>query len=139
MTDLPAAFVAYDVPAAFCALVVFVDASMIAYDYWGLMIGAALSVYVDAAILFSQKMMNGWVFERFLELLEVLFWIVHLCFSLWPGCLVLISLPRCADAASIPVAAMCFLCLGPCLVAAIAWVSVGLQPQQEQRFWSSST
>ena len=71
VTDLPAALVAFDVPAAFCATVVFVDAAMIAYDYWGLMIGAALSVYVDAAILCSQKMMNGLVFERFLELLDV--------------------------------------------------------------------
>ena len=44
---------------------------MIAYDYWGLMIGAALSVYDDAAMLCVQKMNNGWVLERFLELLEV--------------------------------------------------------------------
>ena len=35
------------------------------------MIGAPLSVYVDAAVLCSQNMMNGWIFERFLELLEV--------------------------------------------------------------------
>ena len=39
--DLDAAFVANDVPAAFCAPEVFVDAAMIAYDYWGLMLGAA--------------------------------------------------------------------------------------------------
>ena len=71
VTDLLAAFVAFDVPAAFCAPEVFVDAATTACDYWGLMIGAALSVYVDAAVLCSQKMMNGWVFERFLELLEV--------------------------------------------------------------------
>ena len=69
--DLPAAIVANDVPAAFCAPEVFVDAAMIAYDYLGLMVGAALSVYVDAAALCSQIMMNGWIFERFLELLEV--------------------------------------------------------------------
>ena len=71
VSDLPAAIVANDVPAAFCAPEVFVDAAMIAYDYLGLMVGAALSVYVDAAALCSQIMMNGWIFERFLELLEV--------------------------------------------------------------------
>ena len=54
VSDLLAANVAFDVPAAFCAPEVFVDAAMIAYDYLGMMIGAALSVYVDAAVLCSQ-------------------------------------------------------------------------------------
>ena len=51
MTDLPAAFVANDVPAAFCAPGVFVDAAMIASDSWVSMLGAALSAFDDAAIL----------------------------------------------------------------------------------------
>ena len=72
VSDLLAAIVAFDVPAAFCALEVFVDAAMIAYDYLGMIVGAALSVYVDAAAaLCSQIILNGWIFERFLELLEV--------------------------------------------------------------------
>ena len=72
-SDLLAAFVANDVPAAFCAPEVFVDAAMVAYDYWGLMIGAALSVYDDAAMLCFQKFeLNSETgLGRFLELLEV--------------------------------------------------------------------
>ena len=59
-SDLLAASVANDVPAAFCAPEVFVDAAMIAYDNWGLMLGAALSVYEDAAMLCFQKSeLNG--------------------------------------------------------------------------------
>ena len=38
VSDLLAAIVAFDVPAALCAPEVFVDAAMIAYDYWGLMV-----------------------------------------------------------------------------------------------------
>ena len=84
-TDLLAAFVANDVPAAFCAPEVFVDAAMIASDYWGLMLGAALSAFEDAAMLCFQKsewdgetgasflLKNGWVLGRFLELSGVLF------------------------------------------------------------------
>ena len=77
-SDQLAAFVANDVPAAFCAPEVFVDAAMIAYDYWGvLMLCAALSVYEDAAMLCFQKselngktgaffsMKNGWVLDVF--------------------------------------------------------------------------
>ena len=51
VSDLPAAFVANGVPAAFCAPEVFVDAAMIASDCWVSMLGAALSVHVDATAL----------------------------------------------------------------------------------------
>ena len=54
-TDLPAAYVANDVPAAFCAPEVFVHAAMIASDSWVLMLGAALSAFEDAAMLVFQK------------------------------------------------------------------------------------
>ena len=53
-TDLLAAFVANDVPAAFCAPEVFVDAAMIASDFGDLMLGAALSAFEDAAMLCFQ-------------------------------------------------------------------------------------
>ena len=55
VTDLPAAFVANDVPAAFCAPVVFVDAAMIASDSWVSMLGASLSAFDDAAMLCVQE------------------------------------------------------------------------------------
>ena len=51
VTDLPAAFVANNVPAAFCAPWVFVDAATIAFDSWVSMLGAALSAFKDAAML----------------------------------------------------------------------------------------
>ena len=54
VTDLPAAFVANDVPAAFCAPEVFVDAAMVASDSWVSMLGAALSAFEDAAMLCFQ-------------------------------------------------------------------------------------
>ena len=54
-TDLPAAYFANDVPAAFCAPEVFVDAAMIASDSWALMLGAALSAFEDAAMLCFQE------------------------------------------------------------------------------------
>ena len=47
--DLPAAYVANDVPAALCAPEVFVDAAML---------GAALSAFEDAAMLCYQE--SGW-------------------------------------------------------------------------------
>ena len=50
VTDLPAAFVANDVPAAFYVPEVFVDAAMIASDYWGSLFGAALSAFIDAML-----------------------------------------------------------------------------------------
>ena len=43
-TDLLAAHVANDVPAAFCAPEVFVDAAMVASDSWVSLFGAALSM-----------------------------------------------------------------------------------------------
>ena len=56
VTDLPAAFVAKDVPAAFCVPEVFVDAAMISSDSWVSMIGAALSAFDDAAMLCVQSL-----------------------------------------------------------------------------------
>ena len=58
VTDLPAAFVANDVPAAFFAPEVFVDAAMIASDYWVSLIGAPLSAFNDVAMLCFQKSMQ---------------------------------------------------------------------------------
>ena len=55
MSDLPAAFVANDVPAAFCAPEVFVDAAMLASDCWVSMLGAALSALEDVATLCFMK------------------------------------------------------------------------------------
>ena len=51
VTDLPAAFVANDVPAAFYAPAVFVYAAMVASGSWFSMLGAALSAFDDAAML----------------------------------------------------------------------------------------
>ena len=59
-SDLLAAFVANDVPAAFCALQVFVDAALIAHDYRGLMLGAALSIYEDDAMLCFSEVRVEW-------------------------------------------------------------------------------
>ena len=56
VTDLPATFVANDVPAAFCAPEVFVDAAMIASDYWVSLIGAALSALNDAMLCLQKSM-----------------------------------------------------------------------------------
>ena len=77
VTDLPAAFVANDVPGAFCAPEVFVDAAMIASDRWVSMLGAALSAFEDAAMLcFSgvcvDLMKNDGFWERFLAFSGVL-------------------------------------------------------------------
>ena len=55
VTDLPAAFVANDVLAAFYAPEVFVDAAMIASDYWVSLIGAALSAFNDAMLCFQKS------------------------------------------------------------------------------------
>ena len=55
VTDLPAAYVANDVPAAFCAPEVFVDAAMIASYSWVLVLGAALSAFEDTAVLCFQE------------------------------------------------------------------------------------
>ena len=55
MTELPAAFVANDVPAALYAPAVFVDAAVIASDYWVSMLGAALSAFDDASMLCFQE------------------------------------------------------------------------------------
>ena len=52
-TDLLAAFVANNVPAAFCAPEVFVDAAMIASDLGDLMLGAAFSFRRCCNALFS--------------------------------------------------------------------------------------
>ena len=83
-TDLPAAYVANDVTAAFCLPEVFVDAAMIASDNWVLMLGAALSAFEDAAMLCLQEsecnddsggsylMKNEGFWGRFLELSGVL-------------------------------------------------------------------
>ena len=59
VTDLPAAFVANDVPTAFCAPEVFVDAAMIASDCWVSMFGAALSAFEDAVQCFVFRSLCG--------------------------------------------------------------------------------
>ena len=98
VTDLPAAYVANDVPAAFSAPEVFVDAAMIASDNWVLMLGAALSAFDDAAMLCFQEsewnddsgasyLMNKegfWV--RFLELSGVLLIVANSGSSLFVSC-----------------------------------------------------
>ena len=78
-SELLAAFVAIDVPAAFCAPEVFVDAAMIAFDSGVSMLGAALSAFEDAAMLCFQKsqvngetgvshlVRSGWFWGRFLD------------------------------------------------------------------------
>ena len=73
VTDLPAAFVANDVPAAFHVPEVFVDAAMIASDYWVSLFGAALSALFDAMLCLQtddlgvSSLMNVYGFwERFL-------------------------------------------------------------------------
>ena len=59
VSDLPATFDANDVPAAFCAPEVSVDAAMIASDCWVSMLAAALSALEDAAMLcFMESMWN---------------------------------------------------------------------------------
>ena len=49
--DLEAAIEAKDVPAAFCAPEVFIDAAMIVSDSGVSMLGAALSAFEDVAML----------------------------------------------------------------------------------------
>ena len=89
MSDLPAAFVANGVPAAFCAPEVFVDAVVIASDCWVSVLGAALSALEDAAMLCFQDSMwndesgayylmkNDGFGRRFLELSGVLLIVVN--------------------------------------------------------------
>ena len=83
-TDLPAAFVANDVPAAFCAPEVFVDALMIASNIWVSMLGSALSAMLcfqksewngETGVSFLMK--NEWFLGRFLELSGVLLTMVN--------------------------------------------------------------
>ena len=93
-------------------------------------------------------MLNGWIFERFLELLEV-----------FPESLAHSGLSICVSSCGLMawllgahlVAEMCGCGFGSsccnvvpafgdlCFVAATAWVSAGLQPHFEQRLQSSST
>ena len=88
VTDLPAAFVANDVPAAFCALEVFVDAAMIASDSWVSMLGAALSAFDDAAMLcFQESMQNddsGASTSVKIDGLGNVSWYLLECHVLWP-------------------------------------------------------
>ena len=111
VTDLPAAFVAIDVPAAFHVPEVFVDAAMIASDYWVSLFGAALSALFDAMLCLQtddlgvSSLMNVYGFwERFLVSSGMLRIISHSVLSplvaSWP-CVSSVSLPlllrlRCA-------------------------------------------
>ena len=117
VTDPPAAFVANDVPAAFCVPEVFVDAAMVASDSWVSMLGAALSAFEDAAMLcFQESVWNDDSGASYLmknDGFGDVSWYLLECYVLWPildrpfssllvaswPCVSSVSLPRLVDAA----------------------------------------
>ena len=87
-SELLAAFVAIDVPAAFCAPEVFVDAAMIASDSWVSVLGAALSAFDDAVMLCSQESMwnddsGASSFLKIDGFGDVSYYLLE-CYVLWP-------------------------------------------------------